>query len=253
MNKIFPKSLKALPKFAKKIIQPLQYKFNVNPWLESWRRPNTLIFVRLQELESKSEKASEQEDNAQKEEIEDNKTEQEDISKKKGSSSKKRLCVSNYHMPCAFWSNQVMVIHSALAVAKSQELARDDPLVVAGDWNLLPDSSQYRLITTNVIDKTDPAYPPQVRGEFWTPRLRYAMKSAYKESQGKEPEFTNYARTYDSDSAFIGTIDYIFVSPKILVHDVLSLPAKDKVRGGGPLPNAYEPSDHILIAANISY
>ena len=64
------------------------------------------------------------------------------------------------------------------------------------------------------------------------------------------------------DTPFIDTLDYIFISPnhddddneygnRIVVRNVLPLPHRDEVMKDGPYPNAVEPSDHVLIAADL--
>ena len=75
------------------------------------------------------------------------------------------------------------------------------------------------------------------------------MRSAYVLKNKVEPEFTNYAKTKD-DPPFIGTLDYIFLSSHWKVNRVKSLPTLQGFQG--PLPTENEPSDHLLISADIS-
>ena len=77
------------------------------------------------------------------------------------------------------------------------------------------------------------------------------MRSAYAVAgDGNEPDFTNYARVKE-DEPFIDTLDYIFVSEDWTVAGVKALPHREGA--GGPFPNLDrgEPSDHILIAADL--
>lgn len=180
------------------------------------------------------------------------------------------FAISNYHMPCAFFAPPVMNIHAEMAAKRLQDLAAESesktmPYIFAGDFNILPDSPHYQLLTTGRLDKKDPTYPPPKYGVEWKPEA-LAMDSAYAlhNKGGYEPEFTNYAQVKDDDP-FIGTLDYIFLSQKQLtssvsahgratghwwtVHDVKNLPSKDE--SGGPFPNEKEPSDHYLIAADL--
>lgn len=182
--------------------------------------------------------------------------------------------VSNYHMPCAFWAPAVMNIHAEMAAKRVQDLAADSregtgdtassegtkmiPYIFAGDFNILPDSPQYKLLTTGTLDKADPTYPPPKHGVEWKIQS-VPMDSAYAliSSDGSEPEFTNYAHIKDDPDPFIGTLDYIFLSKKEQtfsgdewkVHGVEKLPGKED--SGGPFPNEKEPSDHFLIAADL--
>lgn len=184
--------------------------------------------------------------------------------------------ISNYHMPCAFFAPAVMNIHSEMAARRVQDIAAKPwktsqgtkriPHIFAGDFNILPDSPHYKLLTTGTLDRSDPTYPPEKHGVEWKVES-LPMDSAYAMSNasGTEPEFTNYAHVKDDPDPFIGTLDYIFVSQKEQtsssddggkgsgewwkVHDVQKLPGKDD--SGGPFPNKKEPSDHFLIAADL--
>ena len=75
------------------------------------------------------------------------------------------------------------------------------------------------------------------------------MRSAYVLKNKVEPEFTNYAKVKD-DPPFIGTLDYIFLSSHWKVNRVKSLPPLEGFQG--PIPTENEPSDHLLISADIS-
>ncbi len=63
---------------------------------------------------------------------------------------------------------------------------------------------------------------------------------------GQEPNFTNYAQVQE-EPVFIETLDYLFHSKQWDVVEVEALSHRDSV--AGPLPNAEEPSDHILLSA----
>ena len=90
-----------------------------------------------------------------------------------------------------------------------------------------------------------------MKGDDWKPDLPIAMKSAYREHLGKEPDFTNYAKVLEKPT-FVDTLDYLFYAGDSLqVVDVLPLPHRDEVVG--PLPNDDEPSDHLLLAATFSF
>jgi mRNA deadenylase 3'-5' endonuclease subunit Ccr4 len=128
------------------------------------------------------------------------------------------------------------------------------PHILAGDFNILPDSPHYTLITSGKLQESDPSYPPMKYGTKWMPS-RQTMDSAYA-LYGKEPEFTNYAHLKEEEDAFIGTLDYIFLSQKEgdassgwTVKDTIQLPGRED--SGGPFPNENEPSDHLLIGADL--
>ena len=78
------------------------------------------------------------------------------------------------------------------------------------------------------------------------------MRSAYLEKRGAEPEFTNLARSkFNKDGTFIETLDYIWLSPTIMVNAVKELPSKASMAGIQSFPNKDEPSDHVMITAEL--
>lgn len=205
--------------------------------------------------------------------------------------------ISNYHMPCAYFAPAVMNIHTDMVAKRVQDLAAESwkglhkktradddddevvlqegeqpkqtiPYILAGDFNILPDSPQYNILTKGMLDATDPTFPPPKHGMEW--RVESSpMNSAYAYFESSEPEFTNYAHLKDDPDPFIGTLDYIFLSKnnssgerndvtvvegdvagaEWKVHGVQKLPSKED--SGGPFPSEKEPSDHLLIAADL--
>jgi 2',5'-phosphodiesterase len=75
------------------------------------------------------------------------------------------------------------------------------------------------------------------------------LSSAYVTATGSEPDFTNYAKV-QNDPVFIETLDYAYHSRGGTGASVLPPPHRDTV--AGPLPNAEEPSDHILMSTTMS-
>lgn len=95
--------LKEIGKFLPGKSSPFLARKVNDPLHESKRRHNTAIFARL-----------------------------------RFRSSGLTFCVTNYHMPCAFFSPPTMVIHAALVAQLTQRLAGADPHVLCGDFNLKP-------------------------------------------------------------------------------------------------------------------
>lgn len=156
------------------------------------------------------------------------------------------FCVATFHMPCQFRVPVVMVTHMALAMRELQLAAGAAPLVFCGDFNVKPGDAAYRLATEGSLAKSDEHYPDPTLNNGWAPKVEYAMKSAYKEANGREPEITNWGFTRGSDEEFKDCLDYIFCSDGVEVQGV-----KQVSVAGGPLPTAAEPSDHVLIAADL--
>ena len=161
------------------------------------------------------------------------------------------FCLGCYHMPCAFYAPMVMTIHAEMAAYHVQTLAGEVPYILAGDWNIKPNLSHYKLLTSGIMDRGDPSFPTPKFQMEWKSRAK-PMKSAYAESDHGEPDFTNYARVKDEEP-FIDTLDYIFCDQRWEVVSVKKLPKREE--SGGPFPNldVGEPSDHILIAADLRF
>eukprot|EP00047_Mylnosiga_fluctuans_P001709 m.221555 g.221555 ORF g.221555 m.221555 type:complete len:351 (-) comp10609_c0_seq1:325-1377(-) len=157
------------------------------------------------------------------------------------------LCIGNYHMPCMFDQPKVMTIHAALFAMHVQRLAGPRPHVLIGDFNSLPDSDVYSMLTTGRLDPASPAHPVIPPWDPWRISLR-AMRSAYVLATGKEPPFTNHSQ-FRANPPFVGTLDYIFCSDGIGATAVLPTPAAEGF--AGPLPTADEPSDHLMLAATL--
>ena len=85
-------------------------------------------------------------------------------------------------------------------------------------------------------------------GDEWACRVQ-PMRSAYAEQLGREPDFTNWAQIRD-EPPFVDVLDYVFLSPHWRVRGVQELPSRDAIPG--PLPTEQEPSDHLLLAAEIA-
>eukprot|EP00928_Gymnodinium_smaydae_P052830 TRINITY_DN36982_c0_g1_i1.p1 TRINITY_DN36982_c0_g1~~TRINITY_DN36982_c0_g1_i1.p1 ORF type:complete len:375 (-),score=93.10 TRINITY_DN36982_c0_g1_i1:63-1187(-) len=142
------------------------------------------------------------------------------------------VCVGTYHMPALFGSalnEEVMRLHAAAVLGLAQRFAERSPqrapLVLAGDFNVQPDGAVYELLT---------------RGS--------GLRSAYAEALGAEPSHTISAWRSDVAEPFIGTLDYILVAKGLSVRGVRLLPS---VADGRPLPSLAEPSDHLLLAADL--
>jgi len=78
------------------------------------------------------------------------------------------------------------------------------------------------------------------------------MRSAYVIKNGAEPEWTNLARSkFNKDGTFIETLDYIFISDNWSVNSVKNLPTKASMAGVESFPGKTEPSDHVMITAQL--
>lgn len=149
---------------------------SVDHWQMSENRYNMLLFARLRVREETALKSREN-----------------DSPESNDAQVERTFCVGTYHMPCAFYAPMVMTIHTDLVCRRVQDLAASHPYVLAGDFNILPSSSTYKLVMTGELDRNDPSYPSEKNGMEWSPSLR-PMRSAYAVSEHGEPDFTNYAK-----------------------------------------------------------
>lgn len=148
----------------------------------------------------------------------------------------KTFVVATYHMPCAFTQPELMRLHTEALIAIVKTKAGDNPLVLLGDFNAMPDSEVYKMLTSEFMS----AYSP-------------------------EPKFTNKALykydTMTSPVEFCGTIDYVFSRG---LSRVSTLPVENLENNGQfyhekegfvgeYLPTARFPSDHLPVGASYNF
>ena len=93
--------------------------------------------------------------------------------------------------------------------------------------------------------------PEEVAGDGWRAVVMPPYRSANALALGGEPPFTTLSHQRGMDP-FEGTLDYIFLSRHWKVLGVSLNPAMLLgLKVGGIIPNGKEPSDHLLISANL--
>lgn len=173
----------------------------------------------------------------------------------------RELVVATYHMPCKFWQPAMMSISACILADRVHRFADRGriPYVIAGDFNLKPQSGPYKLLTTGALSAAagDEAVPRARPGVEWDTRLPTPLTSAAATVLGREPYATNHARTHFPWSAgsepFTDTLDYIFLSPGLRALGFGDLPDKDFFDRTPSLPCADEPSDHLLVSATVDF
>ena len=172
--------------------------------------------------------------------------------------------VATYHMPCFVGCDDSMALAAAIvSYAIDQRCVRDDPVVFAGDFNITPESPAYRNVMMR--GKANIALTGNAGPLFnsllvdLTQHVRWS--SAYAAAQGKDPHFTICTHSSYSKSRFIGCLDYVFIRdddtlPKYIVKGALPLPLHEYEMKELPLlpsREAKEPSDHVMIGADLEF
>ena len=152
----------------------------------------------------------------------------------------KEFYLYNYHMPCAFKTPIVQIIHID-ALKRILSLSSDIPYVLAGDMNILPTSKGYHFLMNQELSPEDSAY-------FENPSLipKITPVSSYYMANGSEPEMTCFNYTTFAGE-FRGCLDYIFMSNEFKVlksHLLLTTETE--------LPNKDCPSDHLPLRSVLS-
>ncbi|KAF3901646.1 Nocturnin [Orbilia brochopaga] len=118
------------------------------------------------------------------------------------------------------------------------------PLLVCGDFNSLPDSGAYELMTKGSIGPHHPTIANRDYGPFNDEGISHSfnLKSAY--SIFPDFPFTNYT------PGFSGVIDYIWYSTNCMqVTGLLGEVDKEYMSKVAGFPNVHFPSDHLMIQA----
>ena len=174
----------------------------------------------------------------------------------------KIVYVTNTHL---YWSpqfNDVKVLQTKLLLAELKnyikENYKDASVIFLGDLNSNFNSDVYRLLSEGLVDSTT---AKSFSGK------NYGLGNALIDHNGKIQSPFNLSSAYQTlkdtnmlnftsfAPSFADVLDHIFVSENIHVHKVISGVDNDycknlPVRG---FPNDQFPSDHIPIAAEVSY
>lgn len=163
--------------------------------------------------------------------------------------------IATYHMPCAFKYQGVMMLHAAAVTKQLFQFARENPAILAGDFNFTPREPPYEIVTTGA-----PASSSLYDFVHDNPQLNKGHVSVGIPLRSVQDErcaplaFTCYSQTAfrgGEPSKFKGVIDHIFMTAeweyKQGSPSVQDVPAEY----GKSLPCALMPSDHIPVNATL--
>ena len=125
----------------------------------------------------------------------------------------------------------------------------DIPLVLAGDFNSLPNSAVYQLLSTGQLEPYHKDFAGYSYGELTSMGFSapYYLTSAY-EGTNEDANFTIYTPN------FKGTVDYVWYNPVAMQATRVLGPADDEYTKKVPgFPCQHFPSDHIKLAAEFAY
>lgn len=165
---------------------------------------------------------------------------------------RRKMCVANTHI---FWDPEYADVKLWQTWVLCQELSklvlsRDLPLLLCGDFNSVPNSAVYQLLSTQHIRSNDhDAFSKDKYGllpPFQEMTHHLVLDSAYNPIG--EPQYTNYT------GHFVGVLDYVWYSRNhlrgISVLDVQDEPDLCKETA---LPNSELSSDHICLMAELCW
>lgn len=188
--------------------------------------------------------------------------------------SSREFVVCTTHICCNFkqpWLQlaQVQCILQELTKVCKTSTGDPLPLILAGDFNALPSSAIYQLITTGSVKSMHPDtviprelaqagmkmpnFEPDTTQQLQSKAaLNHPLElsSAYRRVLGAEPDFTNVEGASSLGRApFIGTLDYIFHTGQLQPLQVLRLPSLSLIQKEGNLPSSRFASDHLPLVA----
>lgn len=152
----------------------------------------------------------------------------------------REIYVGNVCMPENCYTPSMMVTYNALAIEKIQNIAKDDPYILAGSFDTTSQDFYYRLFTDGACNTKclDEDFPTT---DSWRPFRTIPMRNSL--TQSNRMPISHTMKRYDSDgNIYEKAVDHIFVS---LEFDIVIgfQPTFTKK----PYPNESEPCSHLLI------
>ena len=171
--------------------------------------------------------------------------------------------VANTHLVASHSYKDVKIVQAAVLLEELTKITADYatrlpllypslydiPLVLAGDFNSLPNSAVYQLLSTGHLEPYHEEFGGHSYGGLTTMGFRspYCLASAY-EATGEDSNFTIYTPHLK------GTVDYIWYNRAAMQATRVLGPADDAYTKKVPgFPSEHFPSDHVKLVAEFAY
>lgn len=120
------------------------------------------------------------------------------------------------------------------------------PIIICGDFNSVPTSGPYELLTTGKAPSTHPdLLEGHNYGSYSKSGFAHSLKLESAYGFMGEPPFTNYTL------GFVGVLDYIFFTSKSLRATQVLQPVEVSTVKSTRLPNPFYSSDHVSLMAEL--
>jgi len=201
--------------------------------------------------------------------------------------TQKDFIVCTTHISSDFTQPQVQLTQTQTCLSELQMFSllkslSPIPIILCGDFNALPGSAVYRLLSDGYVPPEHPdcslfeVSPQSVPSSLSSQNIvdidedeeeetkelppvalghSLKLQSAYRMALGSEPPFTNlHGPTNHGAPAFIGTLDYIWYTPGLKLHRILEIPPKNIACANDEFPPNYRHvSDHFPLLAAFSF
>uniref|UniRef100_A0A3P9M362 2',5'-phosphodiesterase 12 n=1 Tax=Oryzias latipes TaxID=8090 RepID=A0A3P9M362_ORYLA len=160
----------------------------------------------------------------------------------------RKLIVANTHL---YWhpkGGNVRLVQVGVALRHLSHVmdtvAPGAPLLFCGDFNSMPDSGLFQLLSEGSL----PEQHPDWSGLGPEESCRMELTSPFPPllSACGQPAYTNYV------GGFHGCLDYVFIQPQSMkVEQLIPLPSHQEVTAYEALPSLAHPSDHIALVCDL--
>jgi CCR4-NOT transcription complex subunit 6 len=167
----------------------------------------------------------------------------------KDKSTGKKFYVITVHLEASPYFDDIKNLQGYIVMRYIDKISKGKvPIILLGDFNSQPTSSNYHGITTGKsLNKFDMENIDYSKPFINSPSIfsKFPLKSCYKEVFGKEPKHTNFT------GKFKDTLDYIFVNSQINVLGAMEELEEKYIKNMKSIPDSNFPSDHFMQVADI--